>query len=158
MRFRGDVNRDGLALSAAIVEAIVAHARDELPNEACGLIGGDLATGRATLYHPARNAMASRYAYEVEASDLIRIMYAIEADGDALVAIVHSHPATPATPSASDVRGAAYPVVHVIVTLADPAAPTLRGWRIEPGGVREVPLWIEAAQQPPTVRWSTISR
>jgi proteasome lid subunit RPN8/RPN11 len=158
VRFLADVNGGGLAISVAIFGAIVAHARDDLPNEACGLIGGDLATGRATRYHPARNATASRYAYEVEASDLIRIMDAVEADGDALVAIVHSHPATPATPSASDIRGAAYPVVHVIVTLADAAVPTLRGWRIEAGTAREVPLRIEAAQQSPTERWSTISR
>lgn len=158
VRLLGDVNDDGLALPAAVLEAMLAHARADLPNEACGLLGGDRASGRATSYHPARNALASRYAYEVEASDLVRIMFAIEAEGDALVAIFHSHPATPSAPSASDVRDAAYPVVHLIVSLAEASARPVRGWRIEAGAVREVPLRIEDDQQSPTERWSTTSR
>jgi proteasome lid subunit RPN8/RPN11 len=152
------VRADALVLPAEVRDEIVAHARSELPNEACGLVSGDLGTGRASRYHPARNGLASRYAYEVAAADLIRMMDAIETEGEALVAIVHSHPTTAARPSASDVREASYPVVHVIVGLADDATAELRGWRIASGAWREVPIGIEAAQQSPTARWSTISR
>ena len=50
---------DGLAISAAIAEQMLAHARAEVPNEACGLLAGDLVSGVAGAYHPARNAEAS---------------------------------------------------------------------------------------------------
>lgn len=146
---------DGLALASTVVEAMLAHACDELPNEACGLLSGR--PGRALRFHPARNALASRYAYEVEPGDLVRIMYAIEADAEELVGIFHSHPATPAIPSASDVREAEYPVVYLIASFADPEAPGLRGWRIEAGNAREVRVTSEAAQQPPVGTWSMIS-
>ena len=147
---------DGLSLPAAAVEAILTHARAELPNEACGILAGR-AGGSITRYHPARNALASRYAYEVDGGDLVRITYAIEADGDVLAAIVHSHPSTPPVPSARDIREAAYPVVHLVVGLADPARPDLRGWRLESDGAREVRVELEPAQQLPTDTWSAIS-
>jgi proteasome lid subunit RPN8/RPN11 len=147
---------DGLALPAVAVEAILAHARAELPNEACGILAAS-AAGRVTRYHPARNALASRYAYEVDGGDLVRITYAIEADGEVLAGIVHSHPATPAVPSARDIREAAYRVVHLLVGLADPGRPALRGWRLEADGAREVTVELEPAQQLPTDTWSVIS-
>ena len=148
---------DGLTVPADVVDAVLAHARAELPNEACGLLAAPRATGLVRRYHPARNALASRYAYEVHAEDLVRITYAIEADGDVLAAIVHSHPSTPPVPSARDIREAAYPVVLLIVGLPDGGAPSLRGWRIESGRAREVSVWIEPAQQLPIDRWSAIS-
>ncbi len=149
---------DGLFLPAAVADAILAHAGEAHPHEACGLLAGRPGSGDVTRYHPARNALGSRSAYEVDPEDLVRIVFAIEADGDELAAIFHSHPATPAVPSASDIRDAAYPVVHVIASLADPKEPVLRGWRLRPGAApREVPLRIEAAQQSPTGRWSTTS-
>ena len=48
----------GLTLPAAVARAMLDHARSELPNEACGLLSGDLATGLAIAYHPARNSEA----------------------------------------------------------------------------------------------------
>jgi proteasome lid subunit RPN8/RPN11 len=149
---------DGLSLPAAVVDAILAHAGEALPLEACGLLAGHPGSGEVTRYHPARNAIGSRSAYEVDPEDLVRIMFAIEAHGEELAAVFHSHPATPAVPSASDIRDAAYPVVQVIASLNDPTRPALRGWRLRPGAApREVPLRIGAAQQSPTGRWSTIA-
>ena len=88
---------------------MLAHARAELPNEACGLLSGSLADGAATAFHPARNAEASPLRYSVHPDDLVRIVFAIEDGGDDLVAIFHSHTRSPAIPSATDRRAAMYP-------------------------------------------------
>lgn len=135
-----------LTLPAALAEELLVHARVELPNEACGLLSGDLAGGRATGYHPARNAEASPLRYNVHPDDLVRIVFAIDDAGEDLVAIFHSHTHTPAVPSPTDRRSAQYPgVFYLLATLADPNAPpasTLRAWRIHGGQSFEVPLRI----------------
>lgn len=136
-----------LTIRAAVSEELLRHARAELPNEACGLLSGDLATGRATRYHPARNAEASPLRYNVHPDDLVRIVFAIERAREDLVAIFHSHTRTAAVPSPTDRRDALYPgVYYVLATLADEAAPpasALRAWRIHGRQSFEVPLRIE---------------
>lgn len=135
---------DRLALPLTVAEALLHHARAELPNEACGLLAGDLATGVATDYHPARNAEASPSAFGVHPEDLVRIVLGIEDAGKDLVAIFHSHTRTAAVPSPTDRREARYPgVYHLLATLTDPdSAPAdcLRAWHIEGGASREVML------------------
>lgn len=136
----------GLTLPAAVADELLAHAQGELPNEACGLLSGDLAAGSATRYHPARNAEASPLRYNVHPDDLVRIVFAIDEAGEDLVAIFHSHTHTPAVPSPTDRRSAQYPgVFYLLATLADPGAPpasALRAWRIHGGQSFEVPLRI----------------
>jgi proteasome lid subunit RPN8/RPN11 len=140
------VTTESLTIPAAVAEQLLAHARSELPNEACGLLGGDLASGSATVFHPARNAEGSPLRYNVHPDDLVRIVFAIEDDGQDLVAIFHSHTRSPAVPSPTDRRTAQYPdAYYVLATLADPdAGPTdaLRAWRIRAGESAEVPLRI----------------
>lgn len=135
-----------LTIPAAVADEMLAHARAELPNEACGLLAGDLASGRATTFNPARNAEASPLRYNVHPDDLVRIVFAIEDAGEDLVAIFHSHTRSPAVPSATDRRTAQYPdVFYVLATLADPEATpaeSLRAWRIHAGESAEVPLQI----------------
>jgi proteasome lid subunit RPN8/RPN11 len=134
---------DALSLSPVLAQRLLDHARAELPNEACALLGGDEAGGRVMSLHLARNRLASPYRYDIEPDDLVGIVHDIEARGEALVAIFHSHPGTPAVPSPSDVRDARYPVAHLVASLAEPGPPVLRAWRISPEGVREVPLRVE---------------
>jgi proteasome lid subunit RPN8/RPN11 len=93
--------------------------------------------------HPARNALASPYRYEVDPRDLVRIVHAVERRGDDLVAIFHSHPGSPAVPSARDVREAAYPVIHVVAGMSDGGV--LRAWRIDGTEAYEVPLVVEGS-------------
>ena len=134
----------GLTLPTALADELLAHARAEVPNEACGLLAGDLATGVATAYHPARNADASPFVYTVHPDDLVRIVIGIEDGGEDLLAIFHSHTHTPAVPSPTDRRQAMYPdPFYLLATLSDPgASPSecLRAWRIEDGESREVEL------------------
>ena len=138
---------DGLTISAAIADEMLAHARAEVPNEACGLLAGDLGTGVASAYHPARNAEASPLRYDVHPDDLVRIVFGIEDAGEDLVGIFHSHTHTPAVPSPTDLRTAQYPdAFYVLATLSDPdavPADALRAWRIVGGASREVTLVID---------------
>ncbi len=136
-----------LTLSSAIATQLLAHARAELPNEACGLLAGDLEGRRATAFHPARNSDASPLRYNVHPDDLVRIIFGIEDGGEDLVAIFHSHTHSPAVPSATDHRTAQYPdVFYLLATLADAdagPADALRAWRIRAGTSVEIPLRIE---------------
>jgi proteasome lid subunit RPN8/RPN11 len=131
----------GLSLSAGMARRLLAHARRELPNESCALLGGDSAIGRVRTAYPARNVLASPYRYEVDPRDLVRIVHAIERRGDDLVAIFHSHPAGPAVPSATDVREARFRVPHLLASpFGDDGA--LRAWRIGSDGAVEIHLTI----------------
>lgn len=136
----------GLTLPRSLVDALIAHARAGLPNEACGLLAGSLAAGQATTFHPARNAEASPLRYNVDPDDLVRITFAIDDAGQDLVAIFHSHTRSPAVPSATDRRTAMYPEpFYLLASLSDPGAPperALRAWRIHGGQAFEVPLTI----------------
>lgn len=137
----------GLRLAPALAEELLAHARAELPNEACGLLSGSLADGRATRFHPARNVDASPLRYNVHPDDLVRITFAIEEAGEELVAIFHSHTRSAAVPSVTDRRTAMYPEsLYLLASLAHPNAPpasALRAWRIAEGKAQEVPLRFE---------------
>jgi [CysO sulfur-carrier protein]-S-L-cysteine hydrolase len=137
----------GLTISAALAEELLAHARSEVPNEACGILSGSASDGWATTYHPARNADASPYVYTVHPDDLVRIVMGIDDAGEDLVAIFHSHTQTPAEPSPTDRRQAMYPdAIYLLATLMDPPAEpmqALRAWRIRDGDASEVLLGIE---------------
>lgn len=136
----------GLTVPRSLADEMLAHARTELPNEACGLLSGSLADGRVTTFHPARNAEASPLRYNVHPDDLVRITFAIEDAGQDLVAIFHSHTLSPAVPSATDRREAMYPdPFYLLASLSDADAlpeRALRAWRIHGGQSFEVPLTI----------------
>ena len=134
----------------AIRRALVAHARAELPNEACGLIVGTApaaAGGTATGWQPTRNRAASPLRYEIHPNDLIRVLVAIDDAGEVIWGIVHSHVRSPARPSPTDVSAAFYPdALYVLVSLspdeADPetGAESVRAWRSVDGQAFEVAL------------------
>jgi [CysO sulfur-carrier protein]-S-L-cysteine hydrolase len=124
-----------------IYDEMFEHAREEAPNECCGLIGGTAEEAR-TLYR-ARNAEASPLRYNLDPQDQFRIMTEMEERGEELSAIYHSHTASPAYPSQTDINLAAYPdALYLIFSLADGENP-LRGFRITEGKVTEVELTVE---------------
>ncbi len=135
-----------LGLTPRLAGELLAHARAELPNEACGLLSGSLADGRATRFHPARNVDASPLRYNVHPEDLVRIIFAIEDAGEELVAIFHSHTRSAAVPSATDRRTAMYPdPFYLLASLANAdasPASAFRAWRIVRGHTFEVTLTI----------------
>src|SRR5262245_46815807 len=136
-----------------IYDQLIEQARDEAPNECCGLIGGK--DGEALTVYPARNAEASPLRYNLDPSDQIRIYQEMEEEGEELAAIYHSHTASPAYPSQTDINLAlmdrrendqvvgqepVFPgVIYLIASLADGENP-LRGFEIDADGVTEVDL------------------
>jgi proteasome lid subunit RPN8/RPN11 len=133
-----------------IADAIVAQARAEYPNEACGLIVGDAyagGDGAAIRYAACRNKAASPYRYEIHPDDLLRVTVEADDADQVLWGIVHSHVKSPAVPSPTDVGLAFYPeALYLLVSLADDqahpvtGARSLRGWRITDRAVHEVAL------------------
>ena len=137
-------------LPAAMRADILAHARRELPNEACGLIVGDGPAddgGVALRWVPTRNVLWSPYRYEIDPDDLLRVTVETDDDGEMIWGIVHSHVASPARPSPTDLRQSHYPEALYLLVSLDPAeadptngAESFRAWRIVDGGVHEVAL------------------
>lgn len=129
-----------MRISRELIDEIVAHSREDLPNECCGLIGG---TGEeASSVHRARNAAATWLRYELHPTDQLRIMNRIEEDGEDLVGIYHSHTKSEAYPSQTDINLAeAWPdPLYLICSLADDSDPVVRAFEIRDGGVEEVDL------------------
>ena len=116
---------------------IVSHAREEAPREACGILAGR--DGRVLRLYRARNADPSPTSYSLEPEQQYRIFKDIEDRGLELVAIYHSHPSSPATPSDKDIKQAYYPEAsYLVVSLADPLEPQVRAFRIcEEGAVED---------------------
>jgi proteasome lid subunit RPN8/RPN11 len=128
-------------IPSAIYEELLDHAREDAPNECCGLIGGE--DGVARTVYRARNAEASPLRYNLDPQDQFRIMTEMDERGEELAAIYHSHTASPAYPSQTDINLAAYPdALYLIVSLAK-GEKELRGFRIVDGEVSEVDLEVE---------------
>ena len=141
-----------VSLPASIRDAIVEHARREAPNEACGIVVGDRPAadgGVATRWVPMRNALASPYRYAIDPADLLALTIETDDADEVFWAIVHSHVASPARPSPTDLRESHYPdSLYMLVSLesgeaAGDGTPSVRAWRIVDGGVHEVALAVD---------------
>jgi [CysO sulfur-carrier protein]-S-L-cysteine hydrolase len=133
-----------MRIAQAMIEEMVVHAREDLPNECCGLIGGDDG-GAKTLYR-ARNAFASPFSYRVDPGDQYRIIEKeMRERGEELLAIYHSHTKSPAYPSQTDLNEAAsWPEqVYLIVSLRDPDAPEVKAYWLKDGEIAEAELVVE---------------
>jgi proteasome lid subunit RPN8/RPN11 len=131
-------------LAPGVYIQIVGHCLGGLPDEACGLLGGDLASSEITVCYPTRNAAASARTYLVDPKDHLRADRDAESRGLEIVGVFHSHTHTDAYPSATDVAQAPDPSWHyVIVSLRD-ESPTLRSYRIADGRIDEEPVGGEA--------------
>ena len=132
-----------MRIPRGFVEEIVAHAREDLPNECCGIVA--TSDHRAVQVYRATNAVPSPMRFEIDPRDLIRIHTEIEGAGNEMGSMYHSHVKSPAYPSQTDVNFAQnWPgVVWLIVSLADRDAPDVRGFRITGPEIEEVPLTID---------------
>jgi proteasome lid subunit RPN8/RPN11 len=100
--------------------------------------------GEAVKVYRAINAAASPLRYEIDGAEQYRIQMAIDDADLELGAIYHSHTRTDPVPSQTDINLAFYPdAVYLIVGVADPAAPQLRGYAIRDGQVSEAELVVE---------------
>jgi proteasome lid subunit RPN8/RPN11 len=127
-----------LTLDRATYDAIVAHARADHPDEACGLVA--LRDGVPTRVIPMTNVERSPTFYVMDSGELFRAFRDMRDNGedDEEFVIYHSHTATEAYPSRTDVSIAAYPDAHyVLVSTRDPVEVELRSYRIVDGVVSE---------------------
>lgn len=124
-----------------LVDAIVAHARRDHPDEACGVIAGPAGSDRAERFIPMVNAARSPTFYEFDSTDLLKLYRELDANDEEPVVIYHSHTATEAYPSRTDISLAAEPnAYYVLVSTRDPNEHELRSYRIVDGVVTEEPI------------------
>ena len=128
-----------MKISREHIDEIVAHAREEAPNECCGIVASS--DGAAVKVFRATNAEASPVRYSLDPREQYEITKEIETRGWELGAIYHSHTRSPAYPSQTDVNLAFYPdALYVIVSLAGENAPDLRAFKIAGEQIEEIPL------------------
>jgi proteasome lid subunit RPN8/RPN11 len=136
-----------VAVSAELVQAIIDAARASVPNEACGLLVGTAYAadgGAPERYLALTNAAESPYRYLIDPQEQLRVWLELEEADEVPWAIFHSHVASPAVPSATDIGLAFFPdSLYVICSLAE-EIPTVRGWSIRDGVVSEVGLAVSA--------------
>jgi proteasome lid subunit RPN8/RPN11 len=131
-----------------MLDEMVAHATADLPNECCGIITAS--QDESLKLHRARNAEASPFRYVIHPLDLLHVEQEMDQEGSKVLVIYHSHVASEAYPSPTDVRMASWPgdppmdlypgAFYVLVSLKDPNAPVVRAYQIHAGEVTEHPL------------------
>jgi len=127
-----------LAIAPDAASRLRDASRAGLPNEACGLLGG--IDGVLTGVYPLANSAASPVRYEIDPLEQLEAYNTLAEDGLEVLGAFHSHPETPARPSAEDIAEAYdSESVYVIVSLAT-SAPVIRAFRIAGGTVSELHL------------------
>jgi proteasome lid subunit RPN8/RPN11 len=129
-----------MKISQALIDEMVEHAREDVPNECCGMIGGR--DGEATSVVRVENAAASPLRYEMDPQGQFNALKAIEDGGDELLGIYHSHTRSAAYPSQTDVNEARmWPEqVYVIVSLEDEEAPDVKAFDLADLKIADVDL------------------
>jgi proteasome lid subunit RPN8/RPN11 len=142
-----------LSLDRAIRDAIVAHARRDHPDEACGVVAGAEGSDQPTRFIPMTNAERSPTFYIFDSGELLRLYQEMDRRAEEPVIVYHSHTATEAYPSRTDVSYASEPNAHYVLvsTRDDGALPDdeveFRSFRIVEGVVTEEPVTITDADR-----------
>jgi [CysO sulfur-carrier protein]-S-L-cysteine hydrolase len=129
-----------MKISKQLIDEMVAHAREDLPNECCGMIGGR--DGEASRVVRVDNAAASPLRYEMDPQGQYDALKAIEDAGEELIGIYHSHTRSAAYPSQTDVNEARmWPEqAYVIVSLEDEEAPDVKAYDLADLKIADVEL------------------
>jgi [CysO sulfur-carrier protein]-S-L-cysteine hydrolase len=128
-----------------IYDAIVAHARRDHPDEACGVVAGPAGTDRATRFIAMDNAERSPTFYRFDSMEQFQVWKEMDARDEEPVVIYHSHTATEAYPSRTDISLASEPAAHyVLVSTREPDSVEFRSFRIVDGVVTEEPVTVLA--------------
>jgi proteasome lid subunit RPN8/RPN11 len=134
-----------LTLHPALRDKIVAHARADHPDEACGVIAGPAGQDRPERFIPMLNAQRSPTFYEFDSMELLRVWREMDDRDEEPVVIYHSHTATEAHPSRTDISLASEPNAHyVLVSTRDADTTEFRSFHILEGEAVEEPVQIGA--------------
>lgn len=132
-----------LTIRADLVDAMVAHARADHPDEACGQIAGPEGSDRPERFIKMTNAERSPTWYRFDSMEQFRVHKEMSAADEVPVVIYHSHTGTEAYPSRTDIDIAREPDAHyVLISTRDPEEHELRSYRILDGVVTEEPVTI----------------
>ena len=132
-----------LVIRRDLVDAMVAHARRDHPDEACGVIAGPFGSDRPERFIEMENAERSPTFYRFDAAEQLKVWRGMDANDEVPVVVYHSHTATEAYPSRTDISFAGEPDAHyVLVSTRDPIEHELRSYRIVDGVVTEEPVKI----------------
>jgi [CysO sulfur-carrier protein]-S-L-cysteine hydrolase len=129
-----------LRLPVAVHAQMVAHCLAGLPQEACGLLSGELGGDGVERCYPARNAAASAKLYTVDPKDFLRADRDAQSHGLEIIGVFHSHTHTDAYPSATDIAQAPDPSWHYVIVSLRQAVPSVRSYLIVDGVVTEEPV------------------
>jgi [CysO sulfur-carrier protein]-S-L-cysteine hydrolase len=132
-----------LVIRADLVDAMVAHARADHPDEACGVLAGPDGSDRPERHIPMLNAERSPTFYRFDSGEQLKVWRQMDEADEVPVVIYHSHTATEAYPSRTDISYAAEPHAHyVLVSTRDPDVHEVRSYRILEGVVSEEPVTV----------------
>lgn len=132
-----------LVIRRDLVDAMVAHARADHPDEACGVLAGPEGRDRPERHIAMLNAERSPTFYRFDSMEQLKVWRALDDAGESPIVIYHSHTATEAYPSRTDISLAQEPDAHyVLVSTRDPHQHELRSYRILDGVVTEEPVTI----------------
>ena len=131
-----------LKIDRTTYDAIVAHAKKDHPDEACGVVAGPEGSDRPERFVPMVNAAGSPTFYEFDSGDLLRLYKEMDARDEEPVVIYHSHTATEAYPSRTDIGLAMEPNAHYVLVSTrehgnSPGPVEFRSYRIVDGEVTE---------------------
>jgi len=132
-----------LSISRKLHDQIVAHARADHPDEACGVLAGPAGRDRPERFIAMMNAARSPTFYEFDSTEHFRVWREMEDRDEEPVVIYHSHTATEAYPSRTDISYANEPGAHyVLVSTRDESRTEFRSYRILDGKVTEEPVTV----------------
>jgi len=136
-----------LTIRQDLVEAMIAHARADHPDEACGIVAGPEGSDRPERFVPMINAERSPTFYRFDSGEQLAVWREMDRNDEEPVVIYHSHTATEAYPSRTDINLAAEPGAHyVLISTADPDTAVVRSYRIVDGEVTEEELVVQPAE------------
>ena len=132
-----------LRIRQDLYDKIVAHARADDPDEACGVLAGPAGSDRPERFIPMTNAARSPTFYEFDSTEQFQVWQQMDDNDEEPVVIYHSHTATEAYPSRTDVSYASEPGAHyVLVSTRDPQATEFRSYHIQNGNIAEEPVTV----------------
>ena len=136
-----------LEIQRSLVDSIVAHARADHPDEACGVIAGPAGSDQPVRFIPMVNAVRCPTLYEFDSKDLLRLYREMDDRDEIPVVIYHSHPATQAYPSITDITQASESDAHYVLVSIRETGPLegpfeFRSFRIVDGEVTEEEISI----------------
>jgi proteasome lid subunit RPN8/RPN11 len=132
-----------LRISQQLHDEIVAHARRDHPDEACGVLAGPAGGDRPERFVPMVNAERSPTFYRFDSMEQFRVWKEMDTRDEEPIVIYHSHTATEARPSRTDIGLASEPGAHyVLVSTREPDSTEFRSFRIVDGSVTEEPVEI----------------